>query len=448
MAVSAVGISDISIYIPHLKLNLAQLQKQRIKSNPNLASHLDRALRTTGQRFIRFPESWEDTTTMAAEAAYKLLTDKQTTDTQLLRYLAVGTETPVDHSKPVSAYVEGMLQEADQAIPNTLASFQVLHACAGGTLALISTAALIQAAGKNPEKGIVICSDVSRYEIETTAEITQGAGAVAMLVEQNPKLIEINLATQGYCSRDVDDFFRPLDSNTARVKGRYSMQCYLENLEQAFLDHCNRRKQDPARVLISTDLFVLHAPFRNMPQKAMEHLLAKYLSLNSEQTEDFLGERGFYAAIDPIADIGNTYTSSMYISLAFLLADRCHLQADSIVGKNLLTFSYGSGNTMLVVSGKIAEQAPQVIRSWNLPDMLKGGREASFADYETWTAKQEIAQSVVYHETESPIPGNRFFLSGIRKDGYREYRYNPGVSDGAPKSKTPVDLHRPVPVLS
>jgi hydroxymethylglutaryl-CoA synthase len=89
----------------------------------------------------------------------------------------------------------------------------------------------------------------------------------------------------------VDDFFRPLGSKTARVKGRYSMDCYLESLEGAFLDHCRRAGLTPQQALTSSELVMLHTPFRNMPESAMQHLLERHLGFTNGHTESYLRDR-------------------------------------------------------------------------------------------------------------------------------------------------------------
>ena len=47
--------------------------------------------------------------------------------------------------------------------------------------------------------GIVVCSDIAEYEIGSSGEPTQGAGA-AMLIEENPKLATIDLNHSGSAS--------------------------------------------------------------------------------------------------------------------------------------------------------------------------------------------------------------------------------------------------------
>lgn len=381
-----VGISDIAIYLPRFRIDLETIIRLRANEmgGENLEKVFKRTLEKTGLISMYFPEIWEDPVTMAAQAAFKLL-KRQKFNLQALRYFVTGTESGVDHSKPLSAYVIGMLKKAGYMIPQSLSSFQTQHACAGGTVALLGISALLGFTGPSDESGIVMCSDVARYGKATSAEMTQGAGAVAMLTETDPKLIELDLASAGYSSKDVDDFFRPLGSDIAKVKGSYSIRCYMEAMESALQDHASRIKSTPREILESTDMFALHVPYPKLPHDTMKYLLEKHLGLNTEQADVFLREKGFFAMTFPASKSGNIYTGSMFMSLAFLLKDRFNKFGDQIVGKKILLGSYGSGNTMVFLSGRIAKNAPEVIRSWDL-DEIWDTSEATIDEYEYWVS--------------------------------------------------------------
>jgi hydroxymethylglutaryl-CoA synthase len=439
-----IGISDIGVYVPPPMIDLQDVVTRRVAENPGMERHLERAVRVTGQKSIRFPEPWQDTATLAAQAVRDLLRGNPRIDPCSLRHLAVGTESGVDHSKPVSAYVQGMLQRADVAIPSSLSSFQAQHACAGATVALLSVAGLLAAGGRRGDSGLVVASDVARYQTGSTAEITQGAGAVALHVESSPKLLEIDLGSVGFHSRDVDDFFRPLGSATARVKGSYSMDCYSDGLDAAFLDHCVLGALTPEKALRETDFFVLHTPFRNMPETALEKLFARRLGMDAVRSRELLGERGFFSSVDPLARIGNIYTGSMYAVLAFLLEDRYRAMGEKIVGKRILLASYGSGNTMMVFSARVASGAPRVISRWDLRRVFDSAREASFEEYAQWASGTEVNSRLVENAV---IPPGTFFLAGVRKDGYREYRKAGDLSPRVEEREAPVDLPQPVAVF-
>jgi len=418
-----IGISDIELYIPDSRMELGQILQKRSSENPAFERRLKKAIESTGQKAIRFPADWEDSATMSANATRSLLKRrlKQSGSLKGLRFLATGTETSLDLSKPLSAYVQGMLQKSGLALPPTLSSFQVQHACAGGTIALLSVASSLAVAGTSGEFGLISCSDIARYDTGSTAEITQGAGAATMLVEKNPDLLEIDLATQGYASADVDDFFRPLDSITAKVKGQYSMQCYNEAANHAFQDHCNRLGKPPAQVLADADYFVFHVPFAKMAYTAARSLLTQYLHILDGEVDEYLKPRGFFEALETTAQVGNIYTGAAYLNLASLLYNEWKAKGSAIIGKTILVSSYGSGNTMVVFSARIAANACKVIANWNIPGLIADYKDCNFDTYSEWISKDpKLGCSKPDHHD---IPSGRFFLQSIRDDGYREYAY-------------------------
>ncbi len=418
------GIGDIAIHVPEARMDMAELVRYRLATLPHLERHYERAVRTTGQRAIRFPGPYEDTATLAAQAALKLLRNGRLRNPAALRYLIVGTETPLDHSKPVSAYVQGMLQRAEIAIPSNLSSFQVQHACAGGTLGVMSSAGLLSVSPAEGESALVVAADVARYEGKSTAEVTQGAGAAALLIEKDPSLVELDLARMGYSSNDVDDFFRPLGSATARVKGQYSIQCYRESLEAALKDFAERNGESVREVLSGTDHFVLHAPFRNMPSIALEKIMARELGLTAEEVRARLYASGMDESLEIVGDIGNTYTASLYITLASLLQSRFLAEGDAIIGRSILLCSYGSGNTMLVMRGRIAPRAAEVIASWPVP-LIGPGRECTIREYELWMNLPYVGVEGLPVHDRFDVDAGRFYLDRLREDGYREYRMAP-----------------------
>jgi hydroxymethylglutaryl-CoA synthase len=172
-----------------------------------------------------------------------------------------------------------------------------------------------------------------------------------------------------------------------------------------------------------------------MPEQAMDRLLARHLDLTGQGARDFLEQRGFYRGVDPLGDIGNTYSASLYLFLAYLLADRYREWGGSIVGRRILLASYGSGNTMIVLSGRVAAQGPQVIGRWNL-SAIRGSRlPAGLREYGLWSTGSYLRNSSGLSVQDPILPPGHFYLSGIRQDGYREYRpaaeYREGGLPGA-----------------
>ncbi|MCB1213363.1 MAG: hypothetical protein KDK40_03600, partial [Chlamydiia bacterium] len=94
----------------------------------------------------------------------------------------------------------------------------------------------------------------------------------------------------------------------------------------------------------------------------------------------------------------------------------------AIVGKKILLGSYGSGNTMVFISGRVAEKAPEIIESWNFEEIWKS-TPATIDEYENWIARVSgsVSDFQIDLAAEQGLPN--FYLSGIREDGYREYEH-------------------------
>ena len=418
---TALGIGDIAVHIPRPLIPLEKIVARHRLRDPQWARALERSMARTGQVSLRFPHCWEDAATMAAQAALQLVARLSPAEVASLRYLVVGTETGVDHSKPIAAYVQGLLQRAGYAIPQAVSTFDIQHACAGGAIGLVSVGAMLGASRGGGERGLIICTDEARYPPGSSAEITQGAAAVALLVEPAPRLLELDLGAVGHSSRDVDDFFRPLGSVTARVKGRYSIDCYRSAVEETLLDLCARRGCSMAALLEETDLFALHVPFRSLPEETMADLVRRHLGTDAAAAAAFLARRRFSAGTAPAAVVGNVYSGSMFLSLAALLATRHEELQSALVGKQVTLVAYGSGNTALALVGRVSARASDVIGGWCLERAMNDGEEASLADYDAWIGDRRRAGWSTAEPADARIPEHSFYLQSIRADGYRVY---------------------------
>ncbi len=422
MNTDTIGLSDIALHLPEPHIELEKIVSERVKQDPSLERHLERALKVTGQRGLRFTQIFEDTATMAAQACLNL-TQRGQLKRDHVRFLTIGTETGLDMSKAASSYVLGMMEKAGLPFPKNLSTFQVQHACAGGTLSMITVAGFLQAASLNGDTAVILTSDIARYPTPSTAEITQGAGATALMIKRNPDLIRFDLGSVGFFSKDTDDFFRPLGSPVAMVKGGYSVQCYHESLIAAFEDHCDRLGVSPSEELASIDIFALHVPYSLLPVGAMEKLLAKYLGMDKDTADAYLKEKGFFQSVYPTSEVGNIYTGSLFLGLAWTLKDRHQYFGESIVGKKVMMASYGSGNTMAVLTGTVAPNAPNVIQSWDLEGVMRQSYEASFEEYVEWTQAYQSRPILAEAIEKNQLKPGSFYLKNLREDGYREYDF-------------------------
>ena len=125
--------------------------------------------------------------------------------------LALGTESSNDNSAG-SIIIKGMLDQAlDQLQLPRLSQHcevpEVKHACLGGVYALKNA---VRHCLLEDSAAIVICSDLALYARGSSGEPTQGAGAVALLVERDPALASLDLNHAGRASDyRISDFRKP-----------------------------------------------------------------------------------------------------------------------------------------------------------------------------------------------------------------------------------------------
>lgn len=199
-----VGIDDMAAYIPRLVLPISTLAEARELEYAKLNKGL-------GLEAMAVPDAHEDVATMAANAVLDLVV-KNDLDPRKIGRLYVGTESALDGAKPMASYVLDMLT---QYFSTTHGSDCLLHcdvvdltfACIGAVDAMQNT--LDWARGHKDRMGIVVSSDHAKYELGSGGEYTQGAGAVAMLIKQQPRLLAFK-EEFGVATRSVHDFFKPL----------------------------------------------------------------------------------------------------------------------------------------------------------------------------------------------------------------------------------------------
>ena len=351
----------------------------------------------------------EDTVSLAAEAGRRALAAAEL-DPKQLGLLVVGTETGVDHSKPVASFVHGLLE-----LPRAMRVYDTQHACYGGTAGLSAAVEWIASGAAAGRSALVICSDIARYGLGTAGEPTQGAGAVAMVVTANPAMLAIDVGISGASSTHVHDFWRPHGHRVAEVDGHYSVQCYLDALAGAYRGWKERSgvtSEQLARICY-------HVPFCKMAKKA--HAQIWRCDLDDRQhgdplatwdaaAEELAAARAFDTQVAPslgaCSRVGNIYTGSLYLSLAGLLDHDRHL-----AGQRIGLFSYGSGCTSEFFSGVVGERVRERIEALDLGGVLAAREQITIAEYETIMA-------LVSPPRASDRPG--FAFTGVR-DHRRQY---------------------------
>ena len=336
-----------------------------------------------GQEKMSISPPDEDIITLAAKAAAPILAQ---IDKQNITAVFFATESAIDQSKSAAAFLHGLLE-----LPNNCRAVEFKHACYAGTAALQSALAMARC---NPNETIlVIASDIARYEKDSSGEATQGCGAVAMLIKQNPKIIAIEQES-GYYTEDVFDFWRPNNHAMAIVDGKYSTKVYLQSLKHAWDDF----SQKSGKSFTDIDRFCYHIPFSRMTEKAHKTLVRK--------TKQNLTEAEFVHQICAGQKynrvVGNSYCASLYIGFCSFLDNT----KDSLEGERFGFFSYGSGSVAEYFTGIIQKDYQRYIMTESHQNQINNRQNLNYAEYVDFYYKQ-------------PLGGDNITFSDNNKGQYR-----------------------------
>jgi hydroxymethylglutaryl-CoA synthase len=358
----SIGIDALSLCVPQGYLELSDLAEARGVPPSKYIEGL-------GVRRMAVAQPWEDPVALAANAARRLFATSGA-DPGQVGLCVVGTETAVDHSKPVSAYLHGLL-----GLPQRARVYEAKHACFGGTAGLFTALDWIASGSSRGRSALVICTDIARYELRSAGEPTQGAAAVAMLVAERPRLLSLEPGISGSYSRDVNDFWRPLYRKDAVVDGHHSVQCYLDALSGAYGAWKEVCAEADLHAALARRCY--HVPYGKMARKAHRHARAL------DGIDEAAADASFAAEVAPSlalpAEVGNIYTGSLYLSLASLL----NAEASTLEGARVGLFSYGSGCTAEFFAGRVVAGAGAHTASLDLAQPLEGRRRYSVAEYES-----------------------------------------------------------------
>jgi hydroxymethylglutaryl-CoA synthase len=431
-----IGIDDMAFYVPKIYLDIKTLAEKRDIPYEKLKQGL-------GLHKMAFADKHEDAATMAAETILELVNRNNLNPNKIGR-IYMGTESALDMAKPTATYAVGMVQERLSGTwgNDCFRNCDVLDmtfACIGATDALLNT---LDWVASDPENiGIVIASDIAKYELGSTGEYTQGAGAVAMLIKWHPRLMLMN-RTVGIGMESVHDFYKPRRekfTETPVFDGQYSNLCFQTRMTEA-LDNFRHKA-------LKTNLFqdnqfkalserwarmVFHLPYAFHAQRIyVEQFIlerkakdvwdadAQKYGFEAPEKERFVDEKSYTKAIyayqkkvsDSVlykkfvaekleksqtasSETGNLYTASIFLSLMSVL--ECDYSDNkTLAGKKIGFVAYGSGSKSKVFEGTVQKNWRDVVAHFQVFSKLQNRIEITYEQYEALhTGTQENTVSV------------------------------------------------------
>ena len=379
---------------------------------------------------MTLPDTHQDTVVFGANALTKLIQDNNINLNEIAR-IYVGTESAIDNSKPISSFLVSLMEQ--KFGENILSECDVVDftfACIGGVDALQNC---IDFVTLNPtKKAIVVTTDFAKYDLNSTGEYTQGAGAVAMLITSNPRIIafENHWATS---TKGVFDFFKPyrtiskqqITGNTSNeawfenleseveihkdqpvFDGQYSNQCYMDRTRDAYFSF-KKIKNTTKTVYETWESIVMHLPYAFQGRRMLSEIYAldasnKIISGEENATEyqnklkevsksetyrDFVAQKLQPAEIASSL-IGNLYTGSIFMGLLSTLA-HFHDNKIEVFDKKFGFLAYGSGSKSKVFEGTIQSEWKSAIANVNLFETLEKSIEIDFETYEKLHKKEQ-----------------------------------------------------------
>lgn len=397
----AVGIDDMHVYGSTLCVAADTITRGRATADRPAPDLQRLELRTRS-----LPPPWEDPVTLAVQAARPLVQGREAE----IGLCLVATESGIDDAKPLSAYVHHWL-----GLPERCRHAELKHACYGGTVALNLAADWVRADPKRV--ALVITTDMARRLFEDPAEAAEGAGAVAMRVTANPRVLAFG-THRGVAAREIYDVMRP--TRTAEViHATRSLAAYLDLLESAY-EHFTEQAGDPWPDLHH---MLYHTPL--IPLIVQAHDLIAPLPTD---TLDPSFDRLVRPSLAFGQALGNTYSGSLYAALA-CLAHGTSVSEPARIG----LYSYGSGSCAEFYDAWLQPTAQATVARHHIAEALAARRPVDLPTYEAIVRAHEASLSQPTFEPDLTLPpglfdaaydgASRLVLTAVR-DHYRSYRWS------------------------
>jgi hydroxymethylglutaryl-CoA synthase len=443
---TSVGIDAIEIWTGKLELDLPGTFAPAQGRDPEWAT------KGLGLHASSFPDTYEDIVTMGANAAHRLMERKDLTPDDVGR-IDVATESSFDKSKPVSTYIAGCLEQVFDGDFHHANKGERKFACVAGTQSVNDAYNWIRAGRNRGRSALVIATDTALYERDDPGEATQGAGAVAMLLSEDPDLVELS-AAQGYGSADETDFLKP-QQQFPSVDGKRSMQVYLARMREALEDY-----ESVAGDTHSEDFAYIpfHTPFPGMVREAgvlayrhmsrgteVEDTIAEEVGHRQPREDEYADREAYEEAVKEYMDelsetetyqawydavieptltmsrqVGNWYTGSVHVARASALRHALENDVD-LEGKVLGVGSYGSGAQAEVHAETVQDGWREEIRALSVEEQLEARYDLEWEEYED-------VHDAHNHDVDDDVepfttPQGEFAFDGWGRMGEREYTY-------------------------
>ncbi|CAO3699794.1 unnamed protein product [Rhizopus microsporus] len=347
-----------------------------------------------GQEKMAFIDDREDVQSICLTAVQNLMEKYNIAYTDIGR-LEVGTETIIDKSKAVKTVLMTLFSEHGNT---EIEGIDTTNACYGGFSAFSNAVNWIESSSWDGRYAIVVAGDLALYA-SGAARPTSGAGVVAMLIGKDAPIV-LERGLRATHMEHAYDFYKPdMHSEYPVVDGKFSNVCYLRAFDTCYRRYMSRlskleNKEKPS--MDDIDYVVCHSPYAKLVNKSFaraaynDFLLdtenEKYAILKPFQSLTYaeslenrdlekacmtFTKSGYAQKVGPCAfvpkQIGNMYTAAVWAGLASLISE---VDSDTLQGKRILLYSYGSGLAASMVSFRVSSSTENIKGNLNLRERL------------------------------------------------------------------------------
>jgi polyketide biosynthesis 3-hydroxy-3-methylglutaryl-CoA synthase-like enzyme PksG len=369
------------------------------------------------RRSIGLP--FEDPVTNAVNAAWPIVDKLSDAERSRIDLVVTSTESGVDYSKSVASYVHEQL-----GLSRHCRVVEVKQACYAATAAIQLALGYLASGLGARGKALVIATDVAMVDARAEyAEPATGHGAAAILLSDEPRVMQIDLGASGIYSYEIMDTARPMPGFDIADVDR-SLFAYLDCLSNCFTEYASR--VDAADFQRTFDYLAFHTPFAGLVKAAHRKMMREFAAAQGPDAieEDFTRRAGPSLVYPRI--VGNLCSGSVYLALCSVI-DTASYAGGARVG----LYVYGSGCSAEFFSGLIGPQSRAVLAGMRIGERLAGRCELTFDEYNQIVKENQRilvpeerwdTDIATYREFADRVPGRPQLLAWRgQRNFHREY---------------------------
>ncbi len=365
-----VGIEALNVYGGSAKLDVRMLGQARQLDMTRFENLMLK------EKTVAMP--YEDPVSYAINAAKPIIDRLSDLEKQQIKMVVSCSESGIDFGKSMSTYIQDYL-----GLSRNCRMFEIKQACYSGTAGLQMAFNLILSQTYPGAKALVIATDISRFlvaeggEVEgedwSFAEPSSGAGAVAILVSDVPKIFQADVGCNGYYGYEVMDTCRPNPDSEAG-DADLSLLSYLDCCENAYQQY--QERVEGVDYQKTFDYLSFHTPFGGMVKGAHRSMMRKFKRVKPADIEEDFQKRVMPGLVY-CQQVGNIMGATVFLSLASMIDN-----ADFSKARRIGIFSYGSGCCSEFYSGVVTPQGKEIQAQQKISSHLAMRYSLNMEEYE------------------------------------------------------------------